>query len=411
MVGTRHKFNAGVSGIVPAAVEGRTSRAENDVAILPAQHRTSGGGGTQNPGPFVGGDLLVGSAAQFIEGRENGAQHDFKKRGVLIVHQDVRLDHGKEPGQGYLNRIEAGRQSGSGEAAAIIGQELDGSGIQQGSGSDDDRRAHLRRAGAVHNYAGNFSGTGSGVQGGTGHTQSEGEKQRQKCGAILPDIHRLLPPLWLRSCGGPNAKVGGRGYSFFGKVIGNGNFQLVVSRRQRAEGDDVLERELFAMLRKLVGANVELQHRIRAFILGYAIFHGGVGLVGFVVDFEVVDLQENAHLVAGAEVGVNARADFHVAEDELAEADVVGGDALNLVGQDQGAGGKAVVFEARNRQASIDHADVAVVGVLQNDVQTVEARRERNRFLINRSGSERLLERGGGHVAPYRILESVDDAA
>src|SRR5271154_5143050 len=133
---------------------------------------------------------------------------------------------------------------------------------------------------------------------------------------------QALPPLWLRRCRSPNRKIRRRGDGFLGQIIGDGNFELVVAWRQRSESNDVFKGQFFAMLGQLILSDIEFEDRIGGLLFGYAIFHRSIRFVGLVVDLEVVDLKENAHLVAGTEVGVNLGTHFYIAENELAQADV-----------------------------------------------------------------------------------------
>src|ERR1700722_10131223 len=102
------------------------SGAENHIAILPTQHWARGGGGAQNPRPFVGRNLLIGLTAQLIERSENGAEHDFEKRGVLVVNLNVRFNYGEETGEGDLDGINSRRKRGGGETAAVVGEKFEG---------------------------------------------------------------------------------------------------------------------------------------------------------------------------------------------------------------------------------------------------------------------------------------------
>ncbi len=102
-----------------------------------------------------------------------------------------------------------------------------------------------------------------------------------------------------RGAGSPNGEFGHRGDGFLSQIIGDGNFQFVLSRRKRAESDYVLEREFLTVLGQLVIAKVKLEHGVSVFVFRHAILHGGVGLVRFVVHFQIVDLQENAHAIVG----------------------------------------------------------------------------------------------------------------
>ena len=85
------------------------------------------------------------------------------------------------------------------------------------------------------------------------------------------------------------------------------------------------------MFGQFILPDIEFEDWVGSFVFRDPVFHGSVGFVGLVVNLEIVDLKENAHLVARAKVGVKFGADFYITQNELAEADVMRRDALNLI--------------------------------------------------------------------------------
>ena len=85
-----------------------------------------------------------------------------------------------------------------------------------------------------------------------------------------------------------------------------------------------------------------------SFSFSHSVFHGGVGFVGLVVDFQVIYLNEDSHLSAGVKVASSLRTNFQITENELAEADILCGDARDLIRKNQRADAQGVVLESRN---------------------------------------------------------------
>src|SRR5271156_1463207 len=94
MVRTRSQFQARTIRLARRRLElSGWAAGENYVVILPAKDGTRGGSASQHPGPFIRRDLLVGLALQFFERAEDGAEHDLKQSGVLVIHLDMLFDH------------------------------------------------------------------------------------------------------------------------------------------------------------------------------------------------------------------------------------------------------------------------------------------------------------------------------
>jgi hypothetical protein len=99
---------------------------------------------------------------------------------------------------------------------------------------------------------------------------------------------------------------------------------------------------LFAGLLELLGRFVLMPDGLVVF--QDAVGNGDVGFVRAGVELQVVELEEDAHFVGGGEFGVDAWANFVIAEDEGALADLGGGDGADLVGEDEGAGVEGLFF-------------------------------------------------------------------
>ncbi len=129
------------------------------------------------------------------------------------------------------------------------------------------------------------------------------------------------------------------------------------------EGEVAFQGDLFAGLIELFRRFVLLPDLL--VIFEDAIGDGDVGFVGFGVELEVVELEEDAHFVGGEEFGVDAGANFIGVQDEGALADLRGGDGADLVGEDQGAGVEGFFFVERDAEGGVDHADVAALRVFE----------------------------------------------
>src|SRR2546425_195569 len=103
-----------------------------------------------------------------------------------------------------------------------------------------------------------------------------------------------------------------------GKQIDGGDFDSVAAGNERCHRDETFDGELLAALMKMIGG----LHSSPDFllILGDAVDDGDVGLVGSLVQPQVVELKENAQLVGTEKFLAEAWADFVRIENELASA-------------------------------------------------------------------------------------------
>src|SRR5208282_1501839 len=152
-----------------------------------------------------------------------------------------------------------------------------------------------------------------------------------------------------------------------------------------------------------------LHHRFGFFVLLQAIFDGSIRAVGLIIHLEVIHLKVDAHSVLGREGLVHFRPDLHVAENELAEADVLGRDGNYIVGENQGTRAELIILKTWYRKPRIDDAHVSAVYVLDDDVQLVESRRKRHGLLIDSRGTGRLLEERGRKVGAERVFKRLND--
>src|SRR5579864_7795606 len=129
------------------------------------------------------------------------------------------------------------------------------------------------------------------------------------------------------------------------------------------------------------------------------------------INLEIVNLQENAHLSAFVEGGIEFRTDLEISEDKFPQADIARRNLLNLVRQDKGAGAKLIVLEARNLQTSVDHAQIAAIGVFQNNVEPIEAGTQRQSLLVNVVPLQILLHERVRRIGRDSVFEGLDYAA
>ena len=77
-------------------------------------------------------------------------------------------------------------------------------------------------------------------------------------------------------------------------------------------------------------------------------------------------------------------------------ANLRGGDGADLVGEDQGAGIEGFLFVERDAKGGVDHADVAALRILNNNIKAIEAGAQRDGLLVDgRKVYGRLEERVG----------------
>src|SRR5579859_287421 len=128
------------------------------------------------------------------------------------------------------------------------------------------------------------------------------------------------------------------------------------------------------------------------------------------INLEIVNLQENAHLSAFVEGGIEFRTDFEVSEDKFPQADITRRNFLNLIRQDKGAGAELIILEARNLQTSVDHAQIAAIDVFQNNVEPIEAGTQRQSLLVNVVSLQILLHERVRRIGGDGVFERLDHA-
>ena len=84
---------------------------------------------------------------------------------------------------------------------------------------------------------------------------------------------------------------------------------------------------------------------------------------------------------------------------------------LKLIRENKRARIQLFVRVARHGKPGVHDAYVSALNVLDDDIQTIEARTEGHSFLINRLQLKRLLEQGIRKILRHRIFESLNDAA
>jgi len=214
---------------------------------------------------------------------------------------------------------------------------------------------------------------------------------------------------WFRRRREFHCEIGGADDGLTGCQVDGGDFYGIAAGSKRGCRDEAFDGELLAALVEMIGSFHEAPDFLLA--LGDAIDDRDIGLVGTLVQLQVVKLKKNAQLVGAQEFLAEARADSVSVENELACAGLTGGDSFDLVGEDQGTGVELVIFEVRDTQRSVENAQTAAKGVFDDEVEAVEAGTERNGLLVNGKQIHRRLEKGLRKVAGDKIFESLDDDA
>ena len=129
------------------------------------------------------------------------------------------------------------------------------------------------------------------------------------------------------------------------------------------------------------------------------------------IHFEIVQLHVDAKFLAGDELRVHLRPHFGGAEHKLAGANLLERNGLDLVGQNQRAGGKRIVVIARHGQCRADDPDVAAIHVFDDDVQAVAARPQGHCLLINGMKFQRGFQERIREVSADRIFKGLHHAA
>src|SRR6185369_1527836 len=151
----------------------------------------------------------------------------------------------------------------------------------------------------------------------------------------LPRIRRracftmLLPPARFAGVGrgfGLDRRFyhefGSFGDRLVGKTVRGHHFQRILSGRQRPEGKQAFDGDLFAGLFHGLAGFLELHDLLVALL--HRIDEAGGGLVSLFVRFQIVHLHVDAELFVAVEFTVQARHDFRRAQHELATSNLLG---------------------------------------------------------------------------------------
>src|ERR1022692_1736762 len=154
----------------------------------------------------------------------------------------------------------------------------------------------------------------------------------------------------------------------------------------------------------------KLEDLFVAAVLHHLVFDLPAGFLSLLVRPEIVQFKEDAHLLVALEALRHARPHLAGADHELAHPNAARGDLFDQVGQHDGAGHQFFAVHMRHVQGSLVIVHVAAHDVLHYHIQAVRARRQRNRFLVNRGTLGVGLQHLGGAVHGDCILESLHDA-
>src|SRR5260370_17113129 len=183
----------------------------------------------------------------------------------------------------------------------------------------------------------------------------------------------------------------------------------MLTRRQGSQREQPLDGDLVTGLLHFVRGFLEPHHLLVTLV--YGVLKCGIGLVRLLVGLEVVNLHVDTKLDVGREFAVQFGANFGGAENELAGANLLCRHVLQLVSKNQRAGFERLVAISRDLQTRIDDAHVAALYVLDDDVQAIQARAQRNRFLIDGLQRKRAVEKGVWKIAADGIFEGLHHPA
>ena len=178
---------------------------------------------------------------------------------------------------------------------------------------------------------------------------------------------------------------------FTGVIFDGGNFDGVVTRRERAHRDKTLDGELFTALMKLVGCFGIAPNLSQ--VLSDAIGYGDFGLMGAFVESQIVKLEVNAEFGGAGELSTETWAHSVGVEDKLSRANLVGGQALDLIGKNQSAGIEVLFVKVGHAKNGFYNTDTSALRILNDDVQAVEPSAKGNRLLINGVEVQRRREK------------------
>jgi len=130
---------------------------------------------------------------------------------------------------------------------------------------------------------------------------------------------------------GLDGEVGGTRDGLVGQKVNYVDLEGVAAGRERRQGQVALDGNLFAGLLELLGGFVLFPDLL--VVSDDAIGDGDVCFVGFGVEVQVIELQENTYAVRGGKFGVDARTHFVRPQNKWALANLRRGDRADLVGE------------------------------------------------------------------------------
>src|SRR6266446_10007933 len=146
-------------------------------------------------------------------------------------------------------------------------------------------------------------------------------------------------------------------------------------------------------------------------VFGDTVGDGNAGLVRIFIQFQIVELEKDAKLFGARKFLTEAGPDFVRVQYKLASAGLRGGDFLDLVSEDQGAGIELVILKARDAKGSVEDPEVATDSVFDDEVKAIEAGAQRDGFLVDRREGQRRLKERVWKIAGDDVLESLNDGS
>lgn len=169
--------------------------------------------------------------------------------------------------------------------------------------------------------------------------------------------------------------------SFIREQIDGRDFDGVAAGQQCINGNEAFDSDLLASFMKMICGFDSTPDFL--LIFSNSVSDGDAGLVRDLVQFQIVELKKDAKPFRAGKLLIQAGTDFVRIQHELADTSLGRGDFLDLVSEDQGAGIELVVFKMGDAKRGVEDPKIAADSVLDDEVKTIEARAEGDRFLVD----------------------------
>src|SRR5207247_6663462 len=114
--------------------------------------------------------------------------------------------------------------------------------------------------------------------------------------------------------------------------------------------------------------------------------------MSLLIQCQIVDLEVNSHRLSSVKAVLKIRINLGPSYHEWASSHLFQRKLLNIVGQNNAAGGQFILFISWNAESFVDSSHVTTIEILEHQLQFIETRTQGNCLLVPRRFFQRLLE-------------------